>query len=378
MINRVFNGEEDCLYINIHTPKLPNDNQSNILPVLVYIHGGGFVSGSNSAMFFGGDLLVEKDVIFVSIAYRVGVVGFLCLDTPEVPGNAGLRDQMVALSWIKRNIKSFNGDPNNVTAFGISAGSASVEYQMLSPLSKGLFNKAILSAGSCLNPWAFTKNSEKQNKKLLEKLGFENVQPEEVLKILQSVDVKSLVKAANEILGDEDICNGEIFAFIPVAEKLFDGFEPFINKSPLELLKSGEFNTDVTVITGFSTTEGSFFKDCFPENMNNELLDKYYKDEKDPVGEFLSDLLFLEGLNIGIEQRMMRNVPQYVYVISHEGNVGFYMKMTTGTDCKECGHGFDMLYLSENIYIIEDDINEKDMKIREIYLELWTNFAKYG
>lgn len=378
MINNVFNGEEDCLYLNIHTPKLPNENQTNLLPVMVYIHGGGFVSGSSSAMYFGGDLLVEKEVIFVSISYRLGVMGFLCLNTPEVPGNAGLRDQTLALSWIKRNIRAFNGDPNNITAFGISAGSASVEYQMLSPLSKGLFNKAILQAGSSLNPWAFTKHSEKHNNVLVEKLGLKNKQSNDVLKSLQSVDVKSLVKAANDILDDEDIARGEIFAFLPVVEKTFEGVQPFIHKSPLELLKTGDFNTDVTVIAGFSTTEGSFFKNCFEKDMKNELLDKYYQNEKDQIGEFLSDLLFLEGIHVGIEQRMIQNVPQFVYVMSYEGDIGFYMKMVTGTDCKECGHGFDMLYLSENIYIIEENINENDRKIRELFLRLWTDFAKYG
>lgn len=114
------------------------------------------MTGSSSVELYGPDLIVEKDVIMVSFNYRLGIFGFLSLKDPslEIPGNAGLKDQTSALKWIKQNISFFGGDPNNITIFGESAGAGSVHYQMISPLSKGLFNKAVAMSGSALNPWA--------------------------------------------------------------------------------------------------------------------------------------------------------------------------------------------------------------------------------
>lgn len=120
------------------------------MPVCVWIHGGGFVTGSSSTVFYGPDLIVEKDVIMVSFNYRLGIFGFLSLKDPKlgIPGNAGLKDQTMALKWIKENISFFGGDPNNITIFGESAGSGSVHYQLISNLSKGLFKKAVAMSGT--------------------------------------------------------------------------------------------------------------------------------------------------------------------------------------------------------------------------------------
>jgi para-nitrobenzyl esterase len=141
---------EDCLYLNIWTPA---KNATEKLPVLVWIYGGGFVSGSAACPIYDGEMLAKAGIVYVSINYRVGVFGFL--SHPELTsesdhgssGNYGLMDQLAALRWIKKNISAFGGDPNRVTIAGQSAGSMSVQSLVASPLGKGLFQGVIAQSG---------------------------------------------------------------------------------------------------------------------------------------------------------------------------------------------------------------------------------------
>jgi carboxylesterase type B len=131
---------------------------------MFWIHGGMFVFGSGSAEMYGPDFLITEDVVVVTINYRLGLLGFLSLDNPTlgVPGNAGLKDIVMALKWVQKNIRQFGGDPNNVTIFGQSSGAAAVHLLTLSPMSRGLFHKAIGQSGSALNPWALGTRGVKQ------------------------------------------------------------------------------------------------------------------------------------------------------------------------------------------------------------------------
>lgn len=104
---------------------------------MVWIYGGAFVTGYVNRTRYGPDLLIEDDVVIVAMNYRLGALGFLSLNISAASGNAGLKDQALALRWVQRNIDKFGGDPNRVTIFGQSAGSASVGFHVLSPLSKG-------------------------------------------------------------------------------------------------------------------------------------------------------------------------------------------------------------------------------------------------
>lgn len=124
-------------------------------PVLVFLHGGAFIFGSNNSRMYSPNFLLMEDMVLVVVNYRLGALGFLRLNDTSlgVTGNAGLKDQGLAFKWIQKNIRKFGGDPNNVTIYGQSAGAASVNYQILSPASKGLFHKAIMQSGSVLNPW---------------------------------------------------------------------------------------------------------------------------------------------------------------------------------------------------------------------------------
>ncbi len=137
---------EDCLYLNVWTPAKTRHER---LPVMVWIHGGGFISGSGALPAPGGTTLAGLEhVIVVSLNYRLGVFGFLAhsalsQESPhDVSGNYGLLDQMEALRWVRRNIAAFGGDPRRVMIFGQSAGGQSVIAQLVSPLSRGLFSRA--------------------------------------------------------------------------------------------------------------------------------------------------------------------------------------------------------------------------------------------
>ena len=140
---------EDCLFLNIFTPDSAKEGDD--LPVLVYIHGGGFTGGCGHEKHFDGPVWPTRGVIAVTINYRLGPLGFACL--PELKeeagftGNYGLYDQNTALQWVRRNIAAFGGNPGNVTIMGQSAGGMSVQQHCLSPLGEGLFHRAVMSSG---------------------------------------------------------------------------------------------------------------------------------------------------------------------------------------------------------------------------------------
>ena len=175
---------EDCLYLNIWTPA---KSAHEHLPVIVWIYGGGYINGSASMPLYWGDQLAHKGVIVVTIAYRLGPLGFLAHPelTRESPhhssGNYGLMDQIAALEWIQRNIAAFGGDPKNVTIAGQSSGSISVSILMASPLAKGLFQRAIGESGGLFEPLQLAPkyllaNAERDGEKYAVSLGATSLQ----------------------------------------------------------------------------------------------------------------------------------------------------------------------------------------------------------
>ncbi|XP_023311382.1 bile salt-activated lipase isoform X1 [Anoplophora glabripennis] len=129
-------GSEDCLFLKIYTTVLPKEQKK--LPVMVWIYGGAFFAGYPNFTRHSPDLLLDQDVIIVGLHYRVGIFGFLSTGDLVVPGNNGLKDQILGLRWIKENIERFGGDPDNITIFGQSAGSASIGYLLQTPQTKDI------------------------------------------------------------------------------------------------------------------------------------------------------------------------------------------------------------------------------------------------
>ena len=155
--------DEDCLFLNIFTPD--NAKEGDKLPVLFYIHGGGFTGGCGHEKHFDGPVWPNHGVIGVTINYRLGPMGFVTL--PELKeeagftGNYGLFDQLTAMQWVKDNIAAFGGDSENITIMGQSAGAMSVQQHVLSPLSKGLFQKAVMSSGGGVSKMMSAPDAEK-------------------------------------------------------------------------------------------------------------------------------------------------------------------------------------------------------------------------
>jgi len=150
-------GAEDCLYLNVFSPmpeRTPGDK--HLLPVFVYIHGGGYMCGSaEDAQPY---LMMDQEVVLVAIQYRLGTLGFLSTEDDVAPGNMGMLDQTLALEWVQKNIVNFGGDPLKVTIAGTSAGSTSVHLQVLSHTSLGYFQRAVMMSGTALDSWAVVQD----------------------------------------------------------------------------------------------------------------------------------------------------------------------------------------------------------------------------
>lgn len=151
--------DEDCLFLNIWTPNSASESKC---PVMLWIHGGGFMSGSGSKPIFEGGQFAKQGIVVVTVNYRLGALGFLAAPAlgPQ-PGNYAILDLIAALQWIKRNISVFGGDPNNITIAGQSAGSVAVHALVASPTAKGLFVRAIAQSGSGVLQIAQPLNSAK-------------------------------------------------------------------------------------------------------------------------------------------------------------------------------------------------------------------------
>lgn len=166
-------ASEDCLYLNVWTPGVTGDPR----PVMVFIHGGGFATGSGSEALYDGTELAKHGVVVVTFNYRLDVLGFLAHPglTAESPhrasGNYGLMDQVAALQWLQRNIAQFGGDPGRVTIVGASAGGRSVSLLMVSPLADGLFHRAIAQSGSVGGVSTPLGTGEQRGERLAEAVG---------------------------------------------------------------------------------------------------------------------------------------------------------------------------------------------------------------
>lgn len=174
--NYFLRQQEDCLITNIYVP----DTEESNLPVVVEIHGGAYQIGYGD-MSSPLNLIKTGKIFFVNFNYRLGPHGLLCLGTTDVPGNAGMKDQVALLRWVQRNIASFGGNPNDVTISGCSAGGSSVDLIMISKLAKGLFHKANVGSGSSTASFSVQVDPIANAKMIAKKLNFTDVVSVEAL-----------------------------------------------------------------------------------------------------------------------------------------------------------------------------------------------------
>ena len=164
---------------------------------MVWIHGGAFVDGSG--LEYGPDFFMDEDVILVTLNYRLGVLGFLNTEDGHMPANNGLKDMILALKWVRRNIASFGGNPDRVTIFGQSAGGAAVNHLMLSPTAKGLFHGVIAQSGSSFVPWSLTLHPRESAMELAKRVSCGVQSTHEMVTCLKELDLEVLLSHSLDV-----------------------------------------------------------------------------------------------------------------------------------------------------------------------------------
>ena len=367
---------EDCLYLNVWTPaKSANDK----IPVFVWIYGGGFNAGATSEPNYDGTNLAKKGVVLVSIAYRVGILGFLAhpelsAESPNhVSGNYGLLDMIAGLQWIKKNIAGFGGDPNKVTIFGESAGGIAVSMLCASPLAKGLFEGAISESGGNFGPPRPTTFPGENQKRLKDA---EN----DGLEYMKSAGVSSIAELRK-------IEPDKLPATRGLAWPILDGY--VIPDDQYKLYEEGKYN-DTPILVGYNSDEGaSFSRERTPED--------YIAAVKARYGKFADDLIkaYPPGEN---------SIPKSARDLSRDAAFGWHtwswarLQAKTGKskaylycfdqhpdypeDSPRYGygspHGQEVAYVFEHLNPDNPQTTKTDQDISEAMATYWTNFAKYG
>jgi para-nitrobenzyl esterase len=364
---------EDCLYLNVWTPaKLPGDR----IPVLVWIYGGGFSFGSTSEPGYNGEHLAKKGVVLVSIAYRVGPLGFLA--HPElsaenshgVSGNYGLLDMIAGLKWIQKNISAFGGDPNKVTIFGESAGAIAVSMLCASPLAKGLFHGAISQSGGSFGPPRHVTYPG-ENMKTLKNAEREG---EEYVKKARTNSIAELRK----MVADSLPSGWGIGSSWPI----IDGY--MIPDDQYKLYEAGKYN-DVPIVVGYNSDEGLFFTRTKDPK-------EFIADTKQRYGKFADDLLKVYPVGDTTVPKTARDLVRdaafgwqtwswaRLQARTGKSKVHFYyfdQHPVYPKDSPQFGQGSPH---AQDVAYVFWPMNGAgtDERISEAMSTYWTNFAKYG
>lgn len=232
---------EDYLTVNVWTPAAAQSD----LPVMVFVHGGGFVAGSTRSAMYDGSAFARDGVVLVTLNYRLGIAGFL--DLPGAPANRGLLDVVAALRWVRENIAGFGGDPDNVTLFGQSAGATVVGGVLAAPQAAGLFHRAIVQSGSGLGAFS-TEQAARVTSAAADVLG---VEPH--VDAFAGISDERLVEAASKLAG--------IDLQTATHHDPLIGLSPFslvLDTQPAEAVATGH-SSDVDLLVGTNTEEGNLY-----------------------------------------------------------------------------------------------------------------------
>nr|QOL02378.1 venom carboxylesterase-6-like protein [Rondotia menciana] len=393
----MLHGEEECLTINLLVPKIADEK--NLVPVIVYIHSGAFAGGSGNMARY--NYLARHDVIAINFNYRVGGLGFACLGTEDIPGNAGLRDQITALKWINKYIKKFGGDPNKVTLAGYSVGAAMAELLMLSKATDGLFHQLVLESGSVLAPFAINRHPITTARNIAVSIGFNDTGSlKELNDFLINAPILDLAsKSKNFYL------TNSTFGFAPCIETKVDGIEPVITQSPLDIIKSGDYKK-IPIITGYSNMEGisrtikfgewrdkmnENFADFLPADLKfdseksrddfiKEIRKHYFKSEDvtheslQAYIDYFSDSMFKYSIMKSAKLHAQKSdKPVYLYEFTYVGKLN--MKHHYMDRVKGASHRDQTAYVLD---FFDHTSRYKDMDTRDRLTSMWTDFVKYS
>jgi para-nitrobenzyl esterase len=360
---------EDCLYLNVWTAaKSPEEKR----PVLVWIYGGGFMTGGAAAAGYSGESLANQGIIFVSFNYRLGIFGFLAHPalTAESPhhssGNYALMDQIAALTWVKKNIRAFGGDPDRVTIAGQSAGSASVNCLMTSPSATGLFRGAIGESGSLVleNPLLRMRSladAEKEGEHIADKLNAGD------LATLRAMTAEKLLKNASGF-------------FSPIV----DGY--IMPVSVADAYKNGK-QTHVPLLTGWNGDEGFLLGIASRENFAKQIKDfgsdsnlfkKYFpfdtdsESTKSQIALSVDKTIGLSQYQWAMKQNEHTNEKTFLY--------SFTRKPPADGDKKRFGayHTAEIGYALHNLDSIQRSWQAVDRRLEKQMSAYWIQFVKTG
>ncbi|XP_054740374.1 esterase B1-like [Anastrepha obliqua] len=402
-------GTEDCLHLNIYAPAKCT---AEPLPVMVWIHGGGFTADTGNKYLPLS--LLEEGVIVVTLNYRLGAWGFLCLPEAGIWGNAGLKDQRLALQWVHENIENFNGDPNNVTLFGESAGAVCVQMHMLTSQASKFFHKAIMQSGSANIEWSFQRKPKAKVRHLCELLGCKSKGPKAMLEFLQSpekVTPEAVLRMSLSLLLPDERRRGPPFPLRPVLE---DSSSPdaFISSPVLELMRQRDTLTIPTMI-GYNSGEGltllrhsmkqmkkvdEDLQRFVPRNISLSAEQPEMKVLTQKVREFyfggrkitlehlqslcnlVTDYHFLIDIHLATELQAIHQprAPLYAYRFDYTGGRDFYKRFFAFEHLNGACHADELHYLFQ---LQNDDLNtleEYDAQITKRLSAMWANFARHG
>ncbi len=365
--------DEDCLYLNVWTGA---KNTTEKRPVVVFIHGGGFTSGSGSVPIYDGEAMARKGVVFVNINYRLGIFGFfshpdLTAESPNnASGNYGLMDQINALKWVKNNISAFGGDPENVTIAGQSAGSASVVFLVASPLAKGLFQKAIAESGAGL----LSRNPGPDRSAL------NDLQHAEQTGIQIAAELR-----ANSLEELRKIPAGELQNNVRFfTHPIIDGY--VIPESVTKIFTENKEN-EVSILTGWNEDDGVFIGDFakadeFRKNIltqwgeaGQELL-KYYPVNNDKEAE-ISQLHLQRDIAFGAQNYTLANI------VSSQGKDVYVYRFTRRVppgNYEDFGafHTGEVAYAYNNLHFVNRPFETIDYQLADVMSDYWVNFITTG
>ncbi|XP_043840656.1 liver carboxylesterase 1-like isoform X2 [Dromiciops gliroides] len=392
---------EDCLYLNIYSPA--DLTKKMKLPVMVWIHGGGLLTGAAST-YDGLALSTLENVVVVTIQYRLGILGFYSTGDEHAGGNWGYLDQVAALHWIQKNIASFGGDPGSVTIFGESAGGGCVSALIVSPLAKNLFHRAISQSGVVLMESLFSSDIKLVTEKITKLIG---------CKITTSASMVSCIRQKTE----EEILNTTVqmklftvdflgdptqkIAFIPA---VLDG--KFFPKNPKEILAEKQFN-HIPYIVGINNNEFSWllptlmkyppFEDRMdqekamllvwksypllkiPQNLIPLITKEYLGVTNDPVKKkyLFMDMMgdFFIGISAVMVARfhMASGAPTYMYEFQHRSSFWGNMKPET----VRADHGDDIFPVLGAPFL-KEGASEEEKQLSRTMMKYWANFARNG
>ncbi|XP_076277825.1 carboxylic ester hydrolase-like [Lasioglossum baleicum] len=412
-------GDEDCLYLNVYTPKLPTekDKLKGGYPVMIWLHGCGWICGAGHSEFYSPKFLLDRDVILVTVNYRLGPLGFLSMEDTVLPGNNGMKDQVQSIRWVHENIAVFGGDPNRVTIFGESAGGASVHYHMMSSLTRGLFQRAISQSGNGYCPWAVSRpGAAKKNAiKLADLLGCSSKDTKQMIACLRKINVRDIIATdrAFQVFG---YC--PMIPFRPVVEPKHPG--AFLTEDPAISSRNGRM-MDIPWMTGVTSEEGSiiapglyarnngalvkklnddflniapitllFGQSCPTKEMKRvatEIREFYFRDK--PIDnstrfnliDMYSDAWFTHAADSSVHDYLEKqSSPVYYYYMAYRGSASFSIIFgDPDSDYGVC-HADELQYLfpvGEQLFK-DIPLSDKDNKMIDTITNLWVNFATTG